>query len=279
VFVQAHPKYRSIPTDLNDIYIKNKYDKMVPLSSLVKIRKYQDANEINRYNLYPTASIRGEPARGYSSGEVIDIIKELAAQKLPRGYDIDWSFLSKDEAERGNEALFIFIIVVIFVYLVLAAQYESFILPFSVIVSLLPGIMGALFAVRAMGLENDIYTQVSLIMLIGLLGKNAILIVEFANQKHHLEKMSVLQAALEGARLRFRPIVMTSFAFIAGLIPLALAHGAGAVGNKTIGWASLGGMLFGTVLGVIVNPGLYYIFGKMAEGKHLIRREEETALS
>ncbi|MCX8143866.1 MAG: efflux RND transporter permease subunit [Bacteroidia bacterium] len=279
VFVQAHPKYRSIPTDLNDIYIKNKYDKMVPLSSLVKIRKYQDANEINRYNLYPTASIRGEPARGYSSGEVIDIIKELAAQKLPRGYSIDWSFLSKDEAERGNEALFIFIIVVIFVYLVLAAQYESFILPFSVIVSLLPGIMGALFAVRAMGLENDIYTQVSLIMLIGLLGKNAILIVEFANQKHHLEKMSVLQAALEGARLRFRPIVMTSFAFIAGLIPLALAHGAGAVGNKTIGWASLGGMLFGTVLGVIVNPGLYYIFGKMAEGKQLIKREEETALS
>lgn len=279
VFVQAHPKYRSMPTDLKDIYVKNKYDKMVALSSLVKIRKLQDANEINRYNLYPTASIRGEPARGYSSGEVMEIIKEVAQKNLPRGYDIDWSFLSKDEADRGNEALYIFLIAVTFVYLVLAAQYESFILPLSVLVSVLPGIFGAFFLVRATGLENDIYTQVSLIMLVGLLGKNAVLIVEFANQKHKLEGMSILEAAVEGARIRFRPIVMTSFAFIAGLIPLALAKGAGAIGNRTIGFASLGGMLFGTILGVILIPGIYYIFGKWAEGKQMIKKEEETALS
>lgn len=279
VFVQAHPKYRATPTDLQNLWVKNKYDKMVPLSSLVKIRKLQDANEINRYNLYPTASIRGEPAKGFSSGEVMEIIKDIAAKKLPKGYDIDWSFLSKDEAERGNEALFIFIVVVIFVYLVLAAQYESFILPISVILSVIPGILGALFFVRSAGLENDIYTQVSLIMLIGILGKNAILIVEFAHQKHIKEGLSIYEAAMEGARLRFRPIVMTSFAFIAGLIPLALAKGAGAIGNKTIGIASLGGMIFGTILGVFIIPGLYYIFAKMADGKHLIKKEEETALS
>ncbi|GAB4199750.1 MAG: efflux RND transporter permease subunit [Bacteroidia bacterium] len=279
VFVQAHPKYRAIPTDLSDIWVKNKYDKMVPISSLVKIRKLQDANEINRYNLYPTASIRGEPAKGFSSGEVIEIVKEIAEKKLPKGYDIDWAFLSKDETERGNEAVFIFLIVVIFVYLVLAAQYESFILPLSVLLSVIPGIFGAFFLVRATGLENDIYTQVSLIMLVGLLGKNAILIVEFANQKHLTENMPILDAAIEGARLRFRPIVMTSFAFIAGLIPLALAKGAGAIGNRTIGIASLGGMLFGTILGVIIIPGLYYIFAQLTEGKHLIRKEEETALT
>ncbi len=279
VFVQAHPKYRAIPTDLSDIWVKNKYDKMVPISSMVKIRKLQDANEINRYNLYPTASIRGEPAKGYSSGEVIEIIKEIAEKKLPKGYDIDWAFLSKDEVDRGNEAVYIFIIVILFVYLVLSAQYESFILPMAVLLSIIPGMFGSFLFVRSMGLENDIYAQVALIMLIGLLGKNAILIVEFANQKHLLEKMPILDAAIEGARLRFRPIVMTSFAFIAGLIPLALAKGAGAIGNKTIGISSLGGMIFGTILGVIIIPGLYYIFAKLAEGKQLIKKEEETALS
>lgn len=279
VFVQAHPKYRAIPENLKDIWVKNKYDKMVPISSMVKIRKLQDANEINRYNLYPTASIRGEPAKGYSSGEVTEIVKEIAEKKLPRGYDIDWAFLSKDEVERGNEAVYIFLVVVLFVYLVLAAQYESFLLPISVILSVIPGIFGALFFVRATGLENDIYAQVSIIMLIGILGKNAILIVEFAHQKHLLEGLNILDAAIEGARLRFRPIIMTSFAFVAGLIPLALAKGAGAIGNKTIGIASLGGMIFGTIFGVFIIPGLYYIFGNLAKDKQLIKKEEDTSLS
>ncbi|MCX8080707.1 MAG: efflux RND transporter permease subunit [Bacteroidia bacterium] len=279
VFVQAHPKYRKNPTDLKDIWVKNKFDKMVPLSSMVKLKKIQDANEINRYNLYPTSSIRGEPSKGYSSGEVIDIINKTAHEKLPQGYGIDWAFLSKDEAERGNESVYIFITVILFVYLVLSAQYESFILPFAVLLSIIPGIFGSFFLVRSLGLENDIYTQVALIMLIGLLGKNAVLIVEFANQKHRKENKPIIEAALEGAKLRFRPIIMTSFAFIAGLIPLALAKGAGAVGNQTIGIASLGGMMFGTIFGILIIPGLYYIFGSIAKNKKLIKGEEDESLS
>jgi HAE1 family hydrophobic/amphiphilic exporter-1 len=165
-----------------------------------------------------------------------------------------------------------------FVYIILAAQYESFLLPFAVLLSLPPGIFGTYLLLKVMGLSNDVYAQVGLIMLVGLLGKNAVLIVEFAVQKHN-KGMSVVQAAIEGSKARFRPILMTSFAFIAGLIPLVIAKGAGAVGNHTIGAAALGGMIFGTIFGVILVPGLYYIFGKMQEGKHLIRDEDENPLS
>jgi HAE1 family hydrophobic/amphiphilic exporter-1 len=179
---------------------------------------------------------------------------------------------------RGNEAIYIFLIVLIFVYLVLAAQYESFILPLAVILSLPAGVFGAFLLIKTNGLANDIYAQVGLVMLVGLLGKNAVLIVEFAVQKQE-QGATVLEAAIEGAKARFRPILMTSFAFIAGLIPLLIAHGPGAIGNRTIGSASLGGMLFGTVFGVIVIPGLYYIFGKLAEGKKLIKDEDETPLT
>jgi HAE1 family hydrophobic/amphiphilic exporter-1 len=164
------------------------------------------------------------------------------------------------------------------VYFVLAAQYESFIIPLAVIFSLPAGVFGSFLMIKGFGLANDIYAQVGLVMLIGLLGKNAVLIVEFAVQKHH-QGATVLEAAIEGARVRFRPILMTSFAFIAGLIPLVLAHGAGAIGNKTIGASALGGMLFGTIFGVIIVPGLYYIFGSMAEGRNLIKNEEESSLT
>src|SRR6185369_5927529 len=179
---------------------------------------------------------------------------------------------------RGNEAVYIFIVVLVFVYFVLAGQYESFIIPLAVIFSLPAGVFGSFLLIKGLGLANDIYAQVGLVMLVGLLGKNAVLIVEFAVQKHH-QGASVLSAAIEGAKVRFRPILMTSFAFIAGLIPLVLAHGAGAIGNRTIGASALGGMLFGTVFGVIIVPGLYYIFGKLAEGRQLIRDEEEGSLT
>lgn len=169
-------------------------------------------------------------------------------------------------------------IVLAFVYLVLAAQYESFLLPFAVILSLPPGILGSFLLLDLMGLANDIYAQVGLVMLVGLLGKKAVLIVEFAVQKHH-QGASVLEAAIEGSRVRLRPILMTSFAFIAGLIPLVAARGAGAVGNHTIGASALGGMLFGTLFGVLVVPGLYFIFGKLAEGKQMIRDEEDTSVT
>src|ERR1700757_886814 len=278
VFVQAAPEYRRLPSDIMNLYVKSDKGEMVPFSAFMKITKKQGANEINRYNMYNTAGIRGSPAKGYSSGEAIKAVQEVAAKTLPHGFDIDWAALSYDETRRGNEAVYIFIIVLVFVYFVLAAQYESFIIPLAVVFSLPAGVFGSFMMLKVMGLANDIYAQVGLVMLVGLLGKNAVLIVEFAVHKQK-EGATVLEAAIEGAKVRFRPILMTSFAFIAGLIPLVFAHGAGAIGNRTIGSSALGGMLFGTIFGVIIVPGLYYIFGKMAEGRKMIKDEEEGSLT
>jgi len=277
VYVQAAPEYRALPEDIMKLYVKNERDEQVPYSAFMKIHKTQGLNEITRYNMYTSSAINGSPAPGYSSGESIKAIQEVAAS-LPRGYDIDWLGLSKDEVTRGNEALYIFLVVLLFVYLILAAQYESFLLPLPVILSLPVGVFGALLLLKLMGLSNDIYAQVGIIMLVGLLGKNAVLIVEFAVQKRQ-QGASIRDAAIEGARVRFRPILMTSFAFIAGLIPLVFASGPGAIGNRTIGSSSAGGMLLGTIFGVIVVPGLYLIFGSLADGKKLIRDEEEVPLS
>lgn len=278
VFVQSSPEFRALPEDILQMYVKNDRDEMVPFSAFMRIKKMQGPNEINRYNMYNTASIRGGAAEGFSSGEAIEAVKEVAKETLPRGFDIDWAALSYDEVRRGNEAVYIFIIVLVFVYLVLAAQYESFIIPLAVVLSLPPGVFGSFLLIDSLGLTNDIYAQVGLVMLVGLLGKNAVLIVEFAMQKHR-QGSTVLDAAIEGARVRFRPILMTSFAFIAGLIPLVLAHGAGAIGNRTIGASALGGMLFGTIFGVLIVPGLYYIFGTIASGRKLIRDEAEDSLT
>ncbi|MET0343400.1 MAG: efflux RND transporter permease subunit [Polyangiales bacterium] len=278
VFTQAAPEYRRLPSDLMNLYVKNDRDEMVPYSAFMTMKERQGPNEITRYNLYNSAAIRGGPAKGFTSGDAIKAVQEVAAQTLPRGYDIAWEGLSFDEAARGNEALYIFMVVLAFVYMVLAAQYESFILPFSVVLSLPAGVFGSFLLLSLLGLANDIYAQVGLVMLVGLLGKNAVLIVEFAVQKHH-EGATVLEAAIEGAKVRFRPILMTSFAFIAGLIPLVTATGPGAVGNRTIGASALGGMLFGTVFGVLIVPGLYYVFGTLAEGRSLIRDEEDRSMT
>jgi HAE1 family hydrophobic/amphiphilic exporter-1 len=278
VFTQAAPEFRRLPSDIMNLYVKNDRDEMVPYSAFMTMKERQGPNEITRYNLYNSSAIRGGPAKGYTSGDAIKAVQEVAADTLPRGYDIAWEGLSFDEAARGNEALYIFLVVLFFVYLVLAAQYESFLLPFAVVLSLPAGVFGSFLLLKLMGLANDIYAQVGLVMLVGLLGKNAVLIVEFAVQKHH-EGMSVLEAAIEGAKVRFRPILMTSFAFIAGLIPLVTATGPGAVGNRTIGASALGGMLFGTIFGVIIVPGLYYVFGTLAEGKSLIRDEEDRSVT
>jgi len=278
VFVQAAPEYRRLPSDVMNLYVKNNRGEMVPFSAFMKIKKKQGANEINRYNMYNTAGIRGSPAKGFSSGEAIKAVQEVAAKTLPHGFDIDWAALSYDETRRGNESICIFLVVLVFVYFVLAAQYESFIIPLAVVFSLPAGVFGSFMMLKVMGLANDIYAQVGLVMLVGLLGKNAVLIVEFAVHKQKAGA-TVIEAAIEGARVRFRPILMTSFAFIAGLIPLVFAHGAGAIGNRTIGSSALGGMLFGTLFGVIIVPGLYYIFGSMAEGRKMIKDEEENSLT
>lgn len=278
VYVQSDPKFRRLPSDILNMFVKNDHGEMVPYSAFMTLKKGQGPNEITRYNMYNSSAIQGLPAEGYTTADAIQAIREVAQTSLPKGYDIAWEGLSFDESNRGNESIYIFLIVLAFVYFVLAAQYESFIIPLSVILSLPVGIFGSFLVLQLMGLENNIYAQIGLIMLVGLLGKNAVLIVEFAIQKRN-EGFTILDAAIEGAKVRFRPILMTSFAFIAGLIPLIIATGAGAIGNRTIGGAALGGMLFGTIFGVIIVPGLYYIFGTMADGRKLIKDEEESSLS
>jgi hydrophobic/amphiphilic exporter-1 (mainly G- bacteria), HAE1 family len=278
VYVQASPEFRRFPEDFKNLFVKNDRGEMVPYSSFMQLKKKQGLNEINRYNLYPSAAIQGAPAAGYSTGQAIQAIQEVAAETLPRGYGIGWEGLSYDEARKGNTAVYIFLIVVVFVYLVLVGQYESFILPLAVILSLPVGIFGSFLLLQVMGLSNDVYAQIGLVMLVGLLGKNAILIVEFAVQRR-AEGSSLTEAAIEGGKLRFRPILMTSFAFIAGLLPLVVATGPGAIGNRTIGTTAVGGMLVGTVIGVVLIPGLYYLFGRIADGRKLLRDETDAPLS
>jgi len=278
VFTQASPEFRRNPDDLNNYFVKNDSGEMVPYSSFMTTEKGEGANEITRYNMYNSAVIRGFPANNFTSGDAIDAIKDVALKTLPRGYDIAWEDLSYDQAKRGNEFAIISVIVVLFVYLVLAAQYESFVLPLAVLLSLPIGIFGSYFMLKFMGLANDVYAQIAIITLIGLLGKNAVLIVEFAVQKRN-DGYTILEAALEGAKMRFRPILMTSFAFIAGLLPLVLSHGAGAVGNKTLGSSAMGGMITGTIFGIVIIPGLYYVFASLVDGKKLLQDESHMSLT
>ena len=278
VMVQALPEYRALPQDILKLYVKNDRGEMVPYSAFMTVNKVYGLEEITRHNMYNSSEISGGAAPGYSSGAAIAAITEVAKNKLPRGFGIDWAGISIDEVRQGNQAIYIFLICLIFVYLLLAAQYESFILPFPIILSLPTGIFGAFFFLKLLGLENNIYAQVAMVMLIGLLGKNAVLIVEFAVQKHR-DGMTVFQAAIAGASIRLRPILMTSFAFIAGLIPLVFATGPGSIGNRTIGAGAAGGMLFGTLFGVLIIPGLYYIFARISERHLLIEDEEENPLT
>ncbi|MCA9550662.1 MAG: efflux RND transporter permease subunit, partial [Myxococcales bacterium] len=278
VYVQAWPEFRRMPEDLGDMFVKNEKGEMVPYSAFMKLKKEQGLNEITRYNLYPSAAIQGVPAAGYSSGEAIAVIRQVAAETLPPGYALGWEGLSWDESQSGNAAIYIFIIVVAFVYLVLVGQYESFLIPLAVILSVPVGLFGAFLFLQIAGLANDVWAQLGLIMLVGLLGKNAILIVEFAVQRRN-DGLSLRDAAVEGGKLRFRPIQMTSFAFVAGLAPLVFATGAGALGNRTIGATGVGGMLLGTIVGVILIPGLYYVFGRASDGRKLLRDESADPLS
>jgi HAE1 family hydrophobic/amphiphilic exporter-1 len=278
VMVQALPQYRAIPEDILKLYTKNDQGEMVPYGAFMKVEKVYGLSEITRHNLYNASEISGGPAAGYSSGTALKTVTEVAAKTLPKGFGIEWAGISIDESRQGNQAIYIFLISLIFVYLVLSAQYESFMLPLPIIFSLPVGIFGAFFLLKVLGLENNIYAQIAMVMLIGILGKNAVLIVEFAVQRHAAGK-SVKEAAIEGATARLRPILMTSFAFIAGLIPLVVASGPGAIGNRTIGAAAAGGMLFGTIFGVIIIPGLYYIFAKISEKHILVEGEEEGTLT
>jgi hydrophobic/amphiphilic exporter-1 (mainly G- bacteria), HAE1 family len=256
--MNALPTDRAQLDDLLKLYVKNDEGDMVPFSAFMRVERVYGLEQATRYNMYPSAEINGQAAPEFSSGSAIRAVQEVAA-KLPKGFTIDWAGISRDEVAAGNQAVYIFMICLGFVYLILAAQYESFLLPLPVILSLPTGVFGAFFFLWLTGLENNIYAQIAMVMLIGLLGKNAILIVEFANQRR-AEGLPVLKATLEGALARLRPILMTSFAFIAGLVPLCIATGAGAIGNRTIGTAAAGGMLMGTVFGLLIVPGLYVVF-------------------
>jgi hydrophobic/amphiphilic exporter-1 (mainly G- bacteria), HAE1 family len=270
VMVQAAPSYRANPEDLLKLLVKSDNGEMVPYSAFTKIERVYGPEQLTRYNMFTAALINGDAASGYSSGDAIIAIEEVAQNELPRGFAIEWSGMTREEVLSGNQAIYIFIICLIFVYLLLAAQYESFLLPLPVILSLPAGVFGAFLFLQILGLQNNIYAQVALVMLIGLLGKNAILIVEVAHVHEREEGRTVLDAAMEGARARLRPILMTSFAFIAGLIPLCIATGAGAMGNRSIGTAAAGGMFIGTVFGLLIVPGLYVLFselGKKSEDK------------
>jgi HAE1 family hydrophobic/amphiphilic exporter-1 len=264
IMVQAEPKYRGNPEDLNNIFVRTSNREMAPITEFITIKRVFGPENISRFNMYTAISVTGAPNFGYSSGDAINAIGEVAGQTLPQGYGYEFSGITREEVASGNQSILIFALSVIFVYFLLAAQYESFMLPLSIIFSLPIGIAGSFMFAKIMGVENNIYLQISLIMLIGLLAKNAILIVEFALQRRH-RGMSITQSAIEGATARLRPILMTSFAFIFGLIPLVVGGGVGANGNRSIGVGAVGGMLVGTMIGILVIPAMYVVFQTLQE--------------
>lgn len=263
VMVQADPKDRNNLASINKIYIRTGSREMVPITTFVKLEKTVGPQMLTRFNLFSSAQVSGAPKPGYSTGDAIRVLQEEAA-KLPNGYGIDFSGLTREELKASSQIAVIFLITLIFVYLLLAAQYESYILPFSIILSLPFGIMGAYLAQKFAGLENNIFFQIALIMLIGLLAKNAILIVEFALQER-MKGLSIAEAAVRGAQERLRPILMTSFAFILGLMPLVLSSGVGANGNRSLATGAAMGLLIGTFLGLLVIPTLFVIFQTLQE--------------
>ena len=264
VMVQSEPNFRGNPQDLDNIYVKTTTGEMAPITEFISLKRVFGPENITRFNLYTSIAVTGAPNFGFSSGDAIKAVQEVAAQTLPLGYGYEFSGLTREEKYSGSQSIMIFILSVIFVYFLLSAQYESFVLPFSILFSLPIGISGAYIFAKIMGVENNIYLQISLIMLIGLLAKNAILIVEFALQRRH-RGMSIVQAAIEGATARLRPILMTSFAFIFGLIPLVIGSGVGAKGNRSIGVGSVGGMFVGTMIGILVIPTMFVIFQTLQE--------------
>ncbi|SDQ11483.1 efflux RND transporter permease subunit [Flagellimonas zhangzhouensis] len=264
VMIQAKPEDRANEKSLNHIFVRNADGESVAVSQFVDLERIYGPEVVSRFNLLSSVSITGVPNAGYSTGDAITAIEEVAAQVLPNSYTYDYSGLTREESNSGAQTIIIFILSLVFVYFLLSAQYESYILPLAILLSLPFGIAGAILFINFAGLENNIYFQIALIMLIGLLAKNAILIVEFALQRRKAG-LSLFDAAAYGARARLRPILMTSFAFIFGLLPLALSSGIGAIGNRSIGVSAVGGMLVGTIVGVFIIPVLFVVFQALQE--------------
>jgi HAE1 family hydrophobic/amphiphilic exporter-1 len=264
VMAQADIAYRGDAGSLNGIFVKNNQNRMVPVSELVTLKRVYGPETVTRNNLFNAVTINGQPKPGFSTGDAIKAIEETAKQVLPRGYATEWTGVTREEIKTGNQTAFIFTLSIIFVFFLLAAQYESYILPLAVILTIPTGILGVFAFIGFAGIENNIYVQIGLIMLVGLLSKNAILIVEYAAQRRR-SGMSLIESALEASQLRLRPILMTSFAFIVGLLPLVWATGGSALGNRSIGTGAVGGMLTGVILGVFIIPVLFVIFQYLQE--------------
>jgi HAE1 family hydrophobic/amphiphilic exporter-1 len=275
VIVQADIAYRADPSSLNNVFVKNNLGQMVPVNTIVSLERVYGPETVTRNNLFNAVTINGMVKPGYSSGDAIKAIREVAQHYLPRGFSYEWSGMTREEIGAGSQSNLIFLLSIIFVYFLLAAQYESYILPLAVILSVPTGILGVFIFINLTGIDNNIYVQVGLIMLIGLLSKNAILIVEYAVQRRRTG-MSLVAAALEASELRLRPILMTSFAFVVGLLPLTWAKGGSALGNRSIGTGALGGMLIGVILGVFIIPVLFVIFQYLQEKVTGNRKQEET---
>jgi hydrophobe/amphiphile efflux-1 (HAE1) family protein len=258
VMIQAEQDFRKSPESINDIYLRSKDDAMVPMSTVSKIGMMTGPDILQRYNMFRTAEINGANAPGISTGQALTVMEDLSAKELPQGYNFEWTSIAYQEKEAGGSQGPIFGMAMIFVFLVLAAQYESWAVPFSVLLGLPVGVLGAFLGVSLLGLENNVYVQIGIVTLMGLAAKNAILIVEFAKEAHE-KGMGLSAAATEGAKLRFRPIMMTAFAFILGVVPLVSATGAGAAARVSIGISVFAGMLFASTVGLFFIPMLYVV--------------------
>jgi len=275
VMLQTLPDDRTDVSSLNKMFVRTSKGTMAPLSQFVSLNRVYGPQSVNRFNLFTSSNITGAPKPGYSSGDAIRAVQEVAAQSLSSNYSVDFTGLTREEINAGSQTILIFALCIVFVYFILAAQYESYMLPFAVLLSLPTGVMGAFVSQKIAGLENNIYFQIALVMLVGLLAKNAILIVEFALQRRQ-HGDSIVKAAIDGAKARLRPILMTSFAFILGLMPLVFASGVGYIGNRSIGTGAAFGLLIGTVLGVFVIPVLFVIFQNLQEKIKPVKFDQKT---
>ncbi|WPU91734.1 efflux RND transporter permease subunit [Mucilaginibacter sabulilitoris] len=264
VMVQAEQEERADPASMNQIYVKNKTGDMVPVKTMIRLRRVYGPEAITRYNLFNSIGVNAVPKPGYSTGSAIQAVREVAASQLPTGYSFEFSGMTREEISSGGQSVIIFVLSLLFVYFLLCAQYNSYILPLAVVLSVPTGIIGVFIAIGLTGIDNNIYIQVALVMLIGLLAKNAILIVEFAVQRRHAGH-TLVASALEAAKLRIRPIIMTSIAFVAGISPMMRATGPSAMGNHSISIGAAGGMLGGVVLGLFIIPVLFVVFQALHE--------------
>jgi HAE1 family hydrophobic/amphiphilic exporter-1 len=265
VYVQADSRFRLLPHDIENLYVRSQDNKMVPLGTLVQISPMVGPSLVGLYNLYPTASIVGGPAAGFSSGEAMNLMEEIADKTLPRGAGFEWTAMSYQEKIVGNQIIYVFGLGMLLVYLCLAGQYESWIAPISVILAVPLSLLGPVIALTSLGLSNNLYTQIGLVLLIALSAKNAILIVEVARERRMLQNVSIVQAAVDAARVRFRPILMTSFAFILGVVPLVTATGAGASARVSLGLAVFSGMIASTCLAVLFVPSFFVVMQRFEE--------------